>query len=379
MSRALPAFILCCTLLLTLHGASACTIVSAVGTDGQVWNMNNEDGPLDVATFLRVFPRTDSTRYGYYSLAYLSPAEAAGGGIQGGMNEAGLTFDFNAIRQIDFDRGERQDYPGGDAAILPYLLGNLSTVEEVVAFFEKYWFANGFTSAQMHVADRSGTFALISASGVLVAEAGEPLVSTNFDICGKEDGAFCWRYPLATRLLRDGPIDRDKMLRIARETSVDAGGHTLYSNVQNLTTGELWFTARDSGDEVFRITLPELLARGAGAYPLNDLDRLAHGKPAVTPAAVPEYPAFPLDTVAVADYAGSYHNDFIGTIEVGTAADGLSLTFASGYRIVLVPHSATAYHLPGETLEIVFNHEGGERGFALYQEGFWSADAKKTN
>ena len=379
MFRALPAILLSCSLLITLTGASACTIVSAVGTDGQVWNMNNEDGPLDVATFLRVFPRTDSTRYGYYSLAYLSPGDAAGGGIQGGMNEAGLTFDFNAIRQIDFDRGERQAYPGGDGAIMPYLLGNLGTVEEVVAFFEKYWFENGFTSAQMHVADRSGTFALISASGVLIAEAGEPLVSTNFDICGKETAAFCWRYPLATQLLQDGPIDRSKMLQIARETSVDGRGHTLYSNVQNLTTGELWFTARESGDEVFRVTLAELLARGAGAYPLNDLDRLAHGAPAVTPAAVPEYRTYPLDTVEVGEYAGSYHNDFIGSIEVDTDEEGVSLTFANGYRIGLVPHSATGYHLPGEALEIYFSHEGGERVFALYQEGFWSADAKKTN
>ncbi|WP_157976076.1 hypothetical protein [Lewinella sp. IMCC34191] len=363
-----------------LFGSSegkACTIVSAVGADGQVWNMNNEDGPLDVATFLRVFPRSDSSLYGYYTLAYLSPEEAAGGGIQGGMNEAGLTFDFNAIRNIDFTMGDRVPFPGGNGAIMPYLLGNLSTVEEVVAFFETYWFDGGFTSAQMHVADRSGTFAIISASGVIVAEEGEPLVSTNFDICGKEDGAFCWRYPLATKLLSDGPIDREKMLTIAQRTSVDGRGHTLYSNVQNLTTGEVWFTTRESGRKFFSVRLDELLARGAGAYPLNDLERLSHGSPAVIPAPPPSFTVVALDTTEAADLAGTYQNDFIGTFEVDAYAGGIALTFANGYRVELAPSADNRFYLPGEALEVTF--ADGENGLALslYQDGFWSATAIK--
>ena len=33
--------------------ATACTIVSAVAENGQVWNMNNEDGPRGVANYIR--------------------------------------------------------------------------------------------------------------------------------------------------------------------------------------------------------------------------------------------------------------------------------------------------------------------------------------
>ena len=377
--RVLLCFLLCCGLLSGAHKVEACTIVSAVGHDGQVWNMNNEDGPLDVATFLRVFPRTDSTRYGYYSLAYLSPTDAAGGGIQGGMNEAGLTFDFNAIRNLKFEMGDRRTFPGGDGSIMPYILGNLSTVEEVIAFFEKYWFENGFTSAQMHVADRSGTFAIISASGVIVAEEGKPLVSTNFDLCGKEDGVFCWRYPLATELLAEGKIDRERMLTIARKTSVDGRGHTRYSNVQNLSTGEVYFTSRESGIAVFSVSLRELLARGAGAYPLRDLERLANGSPAVIPAPVPTHVAIALDPTTAANIAGTYHNDFIGAVEVEVTAEALALTFANGYRIELAPAASNRYYLPGEAMEISFADEGDGPAFKLYQDGIWSATAKKTN
>ncbi len=35
--------------------ATACTIVSAVAENGQVWNMNNEDGPRGVANYINVF------------------------------------------------------------------------------------------------------------------------------------------------------------------------------------------------------------------------------------------------------------------------------------------------------------------------------------
>ena len=368
-----PLFILCIAFMLVPFDGRSCTIVSAVGEDGYVWNMNNEDGPLDVGTFLAVFPRTDSTRYGYYTLAYLSPEEAAGGGIQGGMNEAGLTFDFNAIRHIDFDMGDRRPFPGGNAAIMPYLLGNLSSVEEVVDFFSRYWFENGFTSAQMHVADRSGTFALISASGVYVAEQGQPLVSTNFDICGGEDSSNCWRYPLATKMLEDGPINGEKMLAIARKTSVDGRGHTLYSNVQNLTTGEIWFIGRDNKESVFSVRLSELLARGAGAYPLSDLERLAEGDPTPTPTEVPQYVTVPLDTAIAGGYVGTYRNDFIGAIRVAVEEPGVSLTFANGFQLVLLPSSATRYHLPGEAIEIALAADGDEHKVILFQDGFWSA------
>ncbi len=33
-------------------------------------------------------------------------------------------------------------------------MADMRSVDEVVAFFETYWFAGGFRSAQLHVADR---------------------------------------------------------------------------------------------------------------------------------------------------------------------------------------------------------------------------------
>lgn len=140
-----------------------CTIVSAIDSEGRVWNANNEDGPLGVANFINVFPKSGTAKYGYYTLSYLSPSLGEGAGIQGGTNESGLTFDFNAINPVKpFDPKQKKAFTGGDQAILPHILSTMKSVDEVVAFFSEYWFQKGFSNAQMHVADRSGRFAIIS-------------------------------------------------------------------------------------------------------------------------------------------------------------------------------------------------------------------------
>lgn len=375
MYRASLSFLL--FLLSFSSGVYACTIVSAVDADGQVWNMNNEDGPLGVANFMRVFPRTDTTRYGFYSLAYLSPDMAAGGSIQGGMNEAGLTFDFNAMRNVAFAMGDRKSFPAGNRGILPHILGNFTTVEEVVEFFNTYWFENGFTSAQMHVADRSGTFAIISASGVMVSEEGKPLVSTNFDICGKEDGSTCWRYPLAVQLLEENEIGLETMQRIASETSVDGQGHTLYTNIQNLTTGDIWFTSRHSSEQTVRINIKELLARGARTYVFSNLEAVVTGQ--LQPVREEAYAPVAVNVAKGQSHTGTYHNDFIGNIAVTTDQEGLALTLENGIRLVLRPYAPDKYYLPGDSFTVEFvKSDDDDVEMAIYQEGYWSATANKN-
>ena len=230
------------SILFRINYVLGCTVVSAISKDHQVWTMNNEDGPQGVANFINVFPQSENNKFGYFTLSYFSPEWGTGGSIQGGMNEKGLTFDFNTINPIEFDHTSRSAFPDGDDAILPYILGNLSTVDKVIEFFNEYWFQGGFTSAQMHVADKNGTFAIISASGVLKVSEGEPLVSTNFDICGKQDGSFCKRYPLAYSILEENEANFQTMLKISAGTN--QGGATLYTNIQNLSTGDIWFSSK---------------------------------------------------------------------------------------------------------------------------------------
>lgn len=257
----------------------ACTIVSAVASNGQVWTCNNEDGPIGVANFINVFPKSAEMEYGYFTFSYISPKAGEGGSIQGGMNEAGLTFDFNSIKQvIGFDPKSKKAFPTGDQQILPHILGTMKSVQEVIEFFEIYWFQNGFTSAQMHVADRQGRFAIISASGIELVEKGEFLVSTNFDICGKEDGSWCWRYPKALALLKENDPGLNTMMSICRETK--QGESTLYSNIQNLTTGDIWFFSKhDPSASTVKTNIIDLLSKGRKSYAFKDLKSLIEERP----------------------------------------------------------------------------------------------------
>ena len=355
-----------------------CTIVSAVAEDGTVWNMNNEDGPQGVANFLSVFPQTDSTRFGYYTLAYFTPSAGAGGNIQGGMNEAGLTFDFNSIPAISgFEFADRLPFPEGDAAILPYLLGNMETTGEVVAFFEKYWFANGFTSAQMHVADRSGQFAIISASGVKLSDRGKPLVSTNFDICGGAPGTNCWRYPIARSRLETGTVGLGLMQTIAEETAVSGSGNTLYTNIQNLTTGEIWITSYHSPGTEVHIKLNDFLARGKRIYSFSDLDALAADR-ATDVGLAPSGCTGVMPPSATKLLVGNYRNGYVGEISVADHEDGLAITFFGTNELIFEPCGGLLYRLPGEEVVIDFELDGRDLpDLLLYQEGYWSSTAEK--
>lgn len=346
----------------------ACTVVSAIAKNGQVWTMNNEDGYLGIANFINVFPATENNKYGYYTLSYFSPEWGKDGRIQGGMNEKGLTFDFNTIDQVDFDFTSRKSFPKGDNAILPHILGNLSTVDEVITFFNTYWFQGGFTSAQMHVADRHGNFAIISASGVIRSKDGEPMISTNFDLCGNQDGSFCWRYPVAENILKVKEASYETMLKISQKTT--QGESTLYTNIQNLSTGDIWFMSKHDPGMTVKINIAELIKKGRKSFTFSDLNSLKENRPEYQKQVVPELKNAPLYNLV-----GVFSNPMIGQIDVKETENKLMLTFADNTTALFYPVSKKEFHLQGEDdIKIIFKDE---IEFALFENGFWSFTATR--
>jgi hypothetical protein len=371
---ALTALLLLMSSALAPRSIWACTIASAVGLNGHVWNANNEDGPAGVGQFISVFPKSGTGRFGYYTLSYYSPQAGEGGGIQGGMNEAGLTFDFNAIRKAkNFDPKTKKAFPHGDAAILPHILATMDSVDDVMGFFETYWFQGGFDSAQMHVADRHGRFAIISASGMQLTAPGKPLVSTNFDICGKEDGSSCKRYAKATAILSKRRADLSTMTHLCKETQQGEG--TLYSNVQNLTTGDIWFSSRlDPGTNV-RISLKELLSRGRRAYAFTDLRSLREARP----ARIWKEPAPVRVSDSVLDaYTGAFFNGFSGKLVVTRHNAGIKLSTGDGSFFLFRPASENVFFHPKKDFQIKFSFDKkANLVMRLYEDGFWSLSATK--
>jgi hypothetical protein len=263
--------------LLTIVVASimevhACTIASGIDKHGQVWTANNEDGGpgQKYVTSIYVYPKADSARYGYFTLNYDMPDY----GIQGGMNESGLTFDFNALQGSGEvkDRAKKKSFTRGNDGIMPYILANMETVEEVVALFDEFWFDQPSSKWQIHAADRHGHFAIIGPSGSSIQKNLPYQVSTNFDIVGKEDGSGCWRFPIATKKLQTDGASLATMIDICKRTSQNKEGVTLYSNVQNLATGDVWFFINRDFERPFKSNLKTLLAKGKKSYLMSNLN-----------------------------------------------------------------------------------------------------------
>ncbi len=259
--------------VVSMMRAGACTIASGIDPQRQVWTANNEDGGAaqKYVTSLNVYTKEGSARYGYFMLIYDVPNY----GIQGGMNEAGLTFDFNAL-QISGevkDRAKKKRFPRSNDGIMHHILADMETVEEVVAFFDEYWFDQALSKWQIHVADRHGHFAIIGPSGSLIVKDRPYLVSTNFDIVGKEDGSGCWRYPIATHKLKTDGASLATMIDICKSTAQHKDGVTIYSNVQNLTTGDVWFFINGDFERPFKTNIRTLVAEGKKSYPMTHLHR----------------------------------------------------------------------------------------------------------
>ncbi len=353
----------------------SCTIISAIAKNGHVWNANNEDGPFGVGNFINVFPKTENSKYGYFTLSYLSPRYGNGGSLQGGTNEAGLTFDFNQIKYVeDFEMGSKVVFPAGNDAILPHILANMASVDEVVAFFETYWFEDGFRGAQMHVADRNGKFAMISASGFHVAKPREHLVSTNFDICGDEAASSCWRYPIAKAMLKESAVNLATMTQILEQTAQKNGG-TMYSNIQNLTTGELWFFSKHDPNNKVGTTIKDLLAKGKYSYSFNDLGSLL----GQAPKAYEEPSAVAIPTEQIEVHEGVYGNGFIGKVHVEALDEGIKVSFEDGFSFMLSPKAEDSFYWPNEGVVVQFSKDFRTQRAKLlfYENGMWSFDAKK--
>jgi hypothetical protein len=248
----------------------ACTIFSAKDSKGNIWFGNNEDASFSFKNYINVFPRGKGIKFGYYTLSKDKPENGENSQIAGGMNEAGLAYDFNATDLYPVkDMFKKKAFPQGDNAILSYILANFERVEQVVAFFDEYWFLFGFRSAQMHLADRFGHFAIISPTGNRVLTNENFQISTNYDICGKADSTSCWRFPIAQNILKTKEPSLDVFTEICHKTR--QGRHTIYSNINNLTTGEITFYFSGDYNHSYQTNIKALLKKGRKSYLIPDL------------------------------------------------------------------------------------------------------------
>ena len=170
---------------------------------------------------------------------------------QGGINEKGLAFDFNALPEAPLNPHTELPERGD---IIKKIYQTCATVEEAIALIKKHNWGSSIRW-QVLLADATGDAVVISAGpdGEL-AFTRKPkgdgyLVSTNFNRANSKNtyrgGYPCWRYNKAVEMLekikdeRDLTVDYFKSILDACHVE-GPGGNTLYSNVFDLRNGVIY-------------------------------------------------------------------------------------------------------------------------------------------
>lgn len=281
--------VLLVALLLLQRTASACTIVSGTDRKGQTWAMNNEDFFHTYSNYVNAHPATGKGTLGYITLTYGSPE----GGIQGGVNEAGVFFDINALPpQVYKLRKGRKPFPRG--SMLVYLLQHCASVPQFLALWDTYYMPD-MGDVQIHLADKHGNLAVLAPDTIV--RATRQLVSTNFNVCDTRPGKqSCWRYPIAKKVLATAGVSQQSLLQIADATSEREFTTSVYSTIFNLSTGDMWFYLAEEYQAPWHTTLATLLQQGhrsvllASKFSHNASQRLAQVlKSQCTPEAVTHF------------------------------------------------------------------------------------------
>lgn len=251
----------------------SCTIFSASFGNTAFYG-NNEDYN-NPKTYYWIRPSSEDTYGGVYvGFDNFSP--------QGGINEKGLAFDYNALPEAPLNPHTELPNRG---ALMRKIQETCATVEEAITLAQKY---NWGTSLRWQVlmADTTGDAVVISAGrdGELAftrkPEGDGYLVSTNFNRANPKNtfqGSYpCWRYNKAVEMLEkiedEEDLTVDYFRNILDAAHVESAvGNTLYSNVFDLKNGVIYLYYWHQFEEVATLNVAEEIARKPKPTRIKDL------------------------------------------------------------------------------------------------------------
>lgn len=242
------------------RSVAGCTIFMATRGD-RVLVGNNEDW-TNPETRMWVVPAGKS-RFGVLFFGFDD------GFPQGGMNERGLFFDGAALplKEEAAEAGK----PKANASVLHDMMRRCATVQEALVFLARYDLAP-LARAQLLLADRTGDSAIVERNHV-IRRRGEYQIATNFRHSRfGADQISCERYRTADRMLGEGnEISVELFRTILDATHQEGPSSTLYSNIYDLKSGEIYLYREHDFARVVKIRLSEVLAKGKHRISLRSL------------------------------------------------------------------------------------------------------------
>jgi tetratricopeptide (TPR) repeat protein len=243
-----------------------CTIVT-ISKDGEVWAGNNEDF-LEPRTKIWFLPATQE-KYGRVYVGfdhYVDP-------YQGGMNEAGLFLDMNAVDSTGWHPDPSK--PTFNGCIIDHVLSFCATVEEVVDFFGHYNVP--LDNVRVPVADANGHSVIIEWAHdeiQFVYKQGDYQISTNHVQSNYDslDEYPCTRYKIADQILRNAKTASIDLIRsVLSATHFEYLAQTLYSNICDLKRKRVYLYHFHNFEEVVVFDLEDELKKGGSSYAIPSL------------------------------------------------------------------------------------------------------------
>jgi tetratricopeptide (TPR) repeat protein len=237
-----------------------------VAKKGLVLFGNNEDG---THPFTKIwFVPGKGSNYGRVCLGFDDKLEYPF--CQGGMNDQGLCIDGSSLKPTGWSVNEKLknfDTSGllwGN--LCDYLLANFGSVEKVIGFFKTHNI-NYLKKVKFSVADKTGSLAVIEwGKGCLqvIRETNGYLIATNFVQSNYEPNKYsCPRYKIARHMLRSANNYSVDLIRsILSATHSETSGGTLYSNIFNPKTGNIYLYNFHNFEQVVKMNLKEELKKG---------------------------------------------------------------------------------------------------------------------
>ena len=243
-----------------------CTIVT-IAKNGEVWAGNNEDF-LEPRTKIWFFPATRD-KYGRVYVGY----DRCFDPYQGGMNEAGLFLDMNAVNPTGWQPDPNK--PTFNDCIIDHLLSYCATIEDVVSFFRR---SNvPLDNIRVPAADANGGSVIIEWAHdevQFVYKEGDYQISTNYVQSNYEriEDYPCQRYKIADQILKNADrVDLDIVRAALSATHFETLAQTLYSNICDLKRKVIYLYHFHNFEEVVVFDLDEELQKGEAAYPIPSL------------------------------------------------------------------------------------------------------------
>jgi hypothetical protein len=232
-----------------------CTVIYAASGD-LAFAGNNEDSfnPLTRAWFI---PASDG-RYGrvYFGYDDLSP--------QGGLNDQGLFFDGLYVPYKALGASaQKPDFPGGPLAMIDEVMARSATVDEALAYFERYS-PIGLEAGQLFFGDKAGNSAIVEGDAI-IRKKGPYQIATNFRLSENPGPPyFDGHYNTADKLLSQaGNYSVELFRQILDATHQEDHAQTVYSQVYDLKQGLIYLYLFHDFQNGIVLNLADELAKGS--------------------------------------------------------------------------------------------------------------------